>query len=287
MIALTPDDQVTNLVKIVEDLNTPQSLEVSLMHKEGKDMNSIRSKYNISRDTFVVDSGATSHMRFSKEGMTDLIKYKSPIKIGNAEDMYSEMIGTFKGKVIQGNGTIMDLVLHDVLYVPDLYINLFSLTKVLNNRDIDIKKEKNTLAIIFNNKKIIFDKHIPVGKGRLIGIEIFAKDGNNHQTAMLSYTELHDILGHPHEKVLKATAKKYKIALSGRMTPCDDCARAKLRKTNIPKEAQESSTIIGERISFDISTVATSSHAGNCFWLLIMDEFTKYCWSIFLNTKVT
>jgi hypothetical protein len=109
--------------------------------------------------------------------------------------MYSEMIGTFKGKVIQRNGTTIDLTLYDVLYVPDLYINLFSLTKVLNNREIDIKKEKNTLAIIFENKKIIFDKHIPVGKGRLIGIEIIAQDGNNHQTAMLSYSELHDILG--------------------------------------------------------------------------------------------
>jgi hypothetical protein len=69
------------------------------------------------------------------------------------------------------------------------------------------------------------------------------------------------------------------------MSPCDDCAKGKLKKTNIPKEAQETSTILCERISFDISTVATASHAGNKFWLLIMDECTKYCWSIFLKQK--
>jgi hypothetical protein len=40
-------------------------------------------------------------MRYSKEGMTNLRPWKVPVKKGNAEGMYSEMIGTFQGKVVQ------------------------------------------------------------------------------------------------------------------------------------------------------------------------------------------
>jgi len=77
------------------------------------------------------------------------------------------------------------------------------------------------LSIILNDKKIIFDKHIQVGKGHLIGIYIITQDRNNFQVTKLSYSKLHDILGHPPERALKPTAKKYRIALSGRMSPWD------------------------------------------------------------------
>jgi hypothetical protein len=46
-------------------------------------------------DTFVFDSGATSHMWFSKDGMVNLKPLKIAIKVGNAEDIYSESLGTF------------------------------------------------------------------------------------------------------------------------------------------------------------------------------------------------
>jgi hypothetical protein len=53
----------------------------------------------MTHDTFVVDSSATSHMRFSKDGMVNLKPLKTAIKVGNAEDLYSEAVGTFKGLV--------------------------------------------------------------------------------------------------------------------------------------------------------------------------------------------
>jgi hypothetical protein len=49
---------------------------------------SLREKYNMTRDTFVFGSGATSHMRFSKDGMINLKPLKIAIKVGNAEDIY-------------------------------------------------------------------------------------------------------------------------------------------------------------------------------------------------------
>jgi hypothetical protein len=68
----------------------PLCKEMSLLHWAGKDKHdvSLREKYNMTRDTFVFDSGATSHMRCSKDGMINLKPLKTAIKIGNAEDIY-------------------------------------------------------------------------------------------------------------------------------------------------------------------------------------------------------
>ena len=76
------------------------------------------------------------------------------------------MICTYKAKVIQKDGKSFNVILDDVLYIPDLYINLFSLTKVLNNPAVDIKKKNNSIVIFFKHQTLFFDRNINVGKGR-------------------------------------------------------------------------------------------------------------------------
>ena len=261
--------------------------EMLLFHKAGKEDDSdIRRKFNITKDTFIFDSGATSHMRFSKDGMIDLKPWKVPIKIGNSTDIYSEMIGTYKGWVLQpGTNKSFPITLEEVLYIPDLYINLFSMTKVLTNPNVDLMKCNDTVALLIHKfQPLLFNKTIHVGKGRLLGVDIPPLLDNAHSA--VDYSELHDRLGHPHDATLKATAKKLGLKYVGNAKPCTQCAEAKLRVKNIPKVATHTpATESGIRIMFDISSVQVPSHAGNKFWLLIMDEYTKYCWSFFLRFK--
>jgi hypothetical protein len=132
---------------------------MSFIHKvhNNVDKAHLRDKYNMSSNTFIFDSGATSHMMHSKEGLTNLKPCHVPVKVGNAANIYSEMKGTYHGLVTQEGGRTVSITLEDVLYIPDLYINLFSMTKVLNNPSIDLKKEKGTVALIINkHKKILF-----------------------------------------------------------------------------------------------------------------------------------
>jgi hypothetical protein len=67
--------------------------ELLLLHKEGKDDHHNRDKYNISNDTCIIDSGATSHMRFSTDGMINLRRWVVPVRVGNSDIMYSKMNG--------------------------------------------------------------------------------------------------------------------------------------------------------------------------------------------------
>jgi hypothetical protein len=205
---------------------------MTLWHRAGKEKHdtSLREKYNMTRNTFVFDSGATSHRRFSKDGTVNLKPLKIDSKVGNAEDIYSEAIGTFKGLVTQKDGSTFPLIIEDVLYFPDLYINLFSMTPVLNNKTVDFKREKGTIALIYDkDHKILFDKIIEVGCGKLLGVDIV-----------------------PHQENLNRHIRSYKDSTP---KPCENCACAKIKIKNFPKEptsflAKEK----GDRIMFDISS---------------------------------
>jgi hypothetical protein len=112
------------------------------------------SRWNRSfgRNTWILDSGATSHMRFSLDGMMDLVPWKSEITVGNKEVMYSEQKGTFKGAVVNEEGIEFYVTMEDVLYVPGIFMNLFSLTKALQNPKVGIKRVGRCIALSISDK---------------------------------------------------------------------------------------------------------------------------------------
>jgi hypothetical protein len=74
--------------------------------------------------------------------------------------------------------------------------------------------------------------------------------------------------------------------LIGNIEVCQDCALAKARQKNFNKEWKGGSHVPGEkRIYLDISSVRDLRTAGAKFWVLIVDNQTDYCWSLFLKTK--
>jgi hypothetical protein len=51
----------------------------------------------LNHNSFIADSGASSHMRFSHDGMSEMEPYVTAVKVGNSEAIYSESRGQFKG----------------------------------------------------------------------------------------------------------------------------------------------------------------------------------------------
>jgi hypothetical protein len=43
--------------------------------------------------------------------------------------------------------------------------------------------------------------------------------------------------------------------------------------------------VSGERVYLDMSSIRDESYGGSCFWALLVDEYSDYCWSIFLKNK--
>jgi hypothetical protein len=41
-----------------------------------------------------------------------------------------------------------------------------------------------------------------------------------------------------------------------------------------------------ERLYKDIGSIMDKTYSGSKFWVIIVDDYTNYCWSIFLKNKI-
>jgi gag-polypeptide of LTR copia-type len=78
---------------------------------------------------WVGDSGASCHMTNTMDGMINVSNSKSPIQIGTGDAVESTRIGDKRLRILQADGEIKDVVLKNCKYVPQLFTNLFSITK--------------------------------------------------------------------------------------------------------------------------------------------------------------
>lgn len=78
------------------------------------------------RESWILDSGATSHMSRRKEYFHSLRDTKQSIVLASGEMIYAEGVGDIKLKTQTAT-----LTLHNVWYVPQLHSNFISITKVI------------------------------------------------------------------------------------------------------------------------------------------------------------
>jgi hypothetical protein len=82
-------------------------------------------------DIWICDSGASSHYCSLDRGMIDVKNINEDICFGNGDFLNATKIGSLKCRVIQIDGSTLNIILHDVKFVPNLWVNLFSITQAL------------------------------------------------------------------------------------------------------------------------------------------------------------
>jgi hypothetical protein len=159
---------------------------------------------------FIGDTGATMHMVCTLRGMIDLIPMEIPIKVGNKETMKSKYRGTFIGEVIQKNGDKLEIKLNNVLYVPELWINLISVTKVSETSpDSTIKIKQGVMTFEFpEGRTIVFDHKLKSEHGFLLGVNVQPYGEKAMVTSTsIELKNIHQSLGHPNLNNTISTAK--------------------------------------------------------------------------------
>ena len=136
---------------------------------------------------------------------------------------------------------------------------------------------------------IIFDQMIKCGSSVLMGAKMKIVDVPQGiylaQEKKMSKKSFHQKTGHSVHAYLQDTAKCYGIELCGAIPNCVRCSIKKIRQKNIPKENANKSTIPGDRMYLDISSMTQVSSGGNKHWALTVDEATRYKKSFFLKKK--
>jgi hypothetical protein len=104
----------------------------------------------------------------------------------------------------------MNLTPKDVLYIPKLMVNSFSLTKALEPKGVQLCSKRQLILLKIGTHNIFFDKVFKHGSGRLLGIEMHPNPYHIAATARtLDINTFHNMFGHPNSQVLAATAAKY------------------------------------------------------------------------------
>ena len=99
----------------------------------------------IHEDVWIADSGASSHMTNTLQGMYNQRKISSKVKIVRGEYVEANIIGDVSDIAIQKDGTKKD---SNVKYVPCLFCKLISLTTTMNR---EFKMTGNNEGITIQN----------------------------------------------------------------------------------------------------------------------------------------
>jgi hypothetical protein len=169
---------------------------------------------------------------------------------------------------------------------------LFTISKELKN-GFDLSNKVLMIRLKKGSASITFDRVIKTVNGSISGINMTTYDPSVAYLVKCSLTAMkeidvnkfHEMIGHCDVDRLKKTANIQGLKLKGEFKICEDCAVAKARQRNFNKDWKGGSQVSGERVYLDVSSIKGEIHGGSCFWALVVDDHTYYCWSLFSKAK--
>lgn len=236
-------------------------------------------------NVWFLDSGATDHMSNRIEWFEDYEKFATPrlVRIGDGTLLRAE------GK---GDIVIFALVedqwcekhLKDVLYVPDIKLNLFSLSTVL---------EKGfTLSADSRNFKLIKNGRIAaegIRRNRLyqLLIEVKSIECQVNVSDRISLQVWHERLAHQNFDHVRNVLKTMNIEVKATSKDnfCDACMYGKQHRLSFSSSSTKTDTC-GEIIHTDLcGPMQVASVGGSNYFLLFKDDYSHFRTVYFLKNK--
>ncbi len=220
-------------------------------------------------------------------GLYDIEHVETPVTLGDGTTVTAMMNAKLKLKMegLEGPTTVM---LYDMKYIPEFMLKLFSLSCAMK-KGANIQNEGMVLKVQKGDLTLTFKNCAEMQNGCILGLELVPITGHIAQMALeaskLKMTGLHKRLGHVLNDITAKTAKFYGWKITGRPKDCKSCELAKACEKNLSKEKIERCKNKGEQLFLDISSTEYVSYGKSKFWLLVMDDATDYCWSVFLKVK--
>lgn len=233
-------------------------------------VSSFHSSLSHPSSNFILDSGSSAHMT-SNLNLFFAIKFQEDGIVrtsSGAESLKIKGIGSIKL-----TNELGDIILHNVLFVPDIAVNLLSVhCLVLDGYQVHF--EINSFFISKNDSVII--------KGRYESNLPTIKFSNlSHNCFFTSSELLHKSLGHVSYRRIR---QRLGIPLKDFST-CEACAVAKITKGSFHTRHSTASKPF-EEIHLDIvGPISPSSREGHRYFLTVVDSCTRFCAAIPLRSK--
>ena len=221
-------------------------------------------------DLWIGDSGASSHMMGSEEHVFNKKLTTGSVRTANGAHMKMLCEGDINVDVIAKDGDVTSGTLK-VKVIPGMKQKLFSFTQAMmggwSMQGGQTKQGELFIALTHeDHKPIIFDRVLKAGNSVLLAAKMVIKNPEEVNAAIVNGKQskeyFHRVTGHAGHHLMDATAKYYKVDLTGKVNNCPSCSLEKIRQKNIPKKNEDKSKNPGERMFLDISSMRKPSMGG-------------------------
>lgn len=246
----------------------------------------------LSSDSWILDTGASSHMCFNKSLLQHFNSHFPPTKI-HLPDSSVKIIST------HGQASLHpQLQLNHVLFIPQFRFNLISVNRLIHESNLSLSFTKSHCVVQdLRNSRIIA---IAAMKGNLYildknsfnadVISKFVHDYDNHTacTALSSNDNVvslwHQRLGHCPLSVIKYITS-IKSSCSTSLPNCDTCHLAKQSRLPFPVSQSRASHVL-ELLHTDLWGPYNTPTLTNAHYILtIVDDYTRVTWTFLLTYK--
>lgn len=241
---------------------------------------------------WIVDSGATCHMGKDAKMFSNLETMDRPLRItlGDGRCVSSCQ----RGKVpitMRVNGRNIDCTLHDVLLVPELSFNLFSISKS-SERGASVKFEGEK-CLIFGPKK----NQVAVAKRKegLYHLDFVLKPPcvliSKKEESDLSFQIWHRRLGHLGASGLEELSRGGLVTgmdmkNSNSKEVCEPCIQGKIHRSSFPKQAKPRANGKLGLVHSDVcGKIGEPSLSGGEYFLTFIDDHTHFVWVYVIKKK--
>lgn len=241
---------------------------------------------------WIVDSGATCHMCNDRSIFMEYENLKTPQKVTLGDGYEVNAVG--RGAVVVNSelpsGRSKRCTLHDVLYVPRLSHNLFSVSMAT--------KRGKTVRFGKANCQVLDEEKL-VAVASKIGELYYLKCNPSHVYSNTAKTQVqeskedkwHRRFGHLGVRSLQKLATEklvngFDYDSTREISFCQACVEGKLHKSQFPTSGRKRADKPLGLVHSDVcGKISTPSLCGGNYFLTFIDDYTHYVWIYILKRK--
>uniref|UniRef100_A0A2N9HIL7 Integrase catalytic domain-containing protein n=1 Tax=Fagus sylvatica TaxID=28930 RepID=A0A2N9HIL7_FAGSY len=239
-------------------------------------------------ETWLTDSGASDHITASSQNLNPQAPYQGSdqVSVGNGQNLPIQHIGNS-----QLHTKFHKFQLRNVLHVPRIASNLLSVHKLCLHNHCSCYFDSNQLLIQDLPTGRLLYKGLSKNGVYPIHSSTFFNSASNktactaHSVSAHKWQMWHSRLGHPSNKVLSNVFPNLQSTSSVTSKHCTHCLAGKMHQLPF-SVSNKNSTAPFALIHADLwGPAPITSSTGFRFYLVLVDDFTKFTWTFFLKHK--
>ena len=213
-------------------------------------------KISEEEDLWIGASGASSHMMGTEEHVFNKKLITGSVRTANRAHMKMLCEGDINVDVITKNGDVASGTLR-VKVIPGVKQKLFTFIQAMMGgwtmQGGQTKQGELFIALTHEDPEIIiFDRVLKAGNSVLLAAKMVIKNPEEVNAAIVNGKQSKEyfnrVTGHAGHHLMDATAKYYKVELTGKVNNCLSCSLEKIRQKNIPMKNEDKTKNPGERM---------------------------------------